>query len=159
MRFESLTDLCQRAPTPLGTTDWIPITEEDVLAFAKATRAEEWIHVDRERAVREGPFGTPVAHGFLTLSLATYAQTQFLDLPPGCVGVNYGVASARFPSHVPVGASVRASGQVVEAQPVPGGARVTVRLTFEVEGGAKPACVADVISLVVAPPDAATFAS
>jgi acyl dehydratase len=122
---------------------------QDVLHFADATRAREWIHTEPERAVREGPYGGPVAHGFLTLSLATYFQTQLLELPSDLVGINYGLQTARFPAAVPVGSRVRANGRLIEAMPYGDGLRITVALRYEREGETRPPCVVEVISLVV----------
>lgn len=144
----SVDELTSRVGEQLGMSSWERITQEDVNAFAKATRATEWIHVDEERA-RAGPFGTTVAHGYLTLSLATRFVTELLSGKEGWVGVNYGLNKVRFPAPVPVGSRVRASGQLIAATPAPEGVRTTVELTYEVEGGTKPPCVAEVLSLVV----------
>ncbi len=148
MRFGTLDDLVRAAPTGLGVTDWETISQHDVDAFGRSTRALEWIHLDGRKAV-EGPFAGPVAHGFLTLALATHFQTQLLELPPVFFGVNYGVRSARFPSPVPVGSRVRATGTLLEAEPAPSGCRILVELRYERAGAAKPPCVAEVITLVV----------
>ena len=144
----SVDGLVHRVGEQLGTSGWERITQEDVNAFAKATRANEWIHVDEERA-RAGPFGRTVAHGYLTLSLATRFVTELLSGKEGWVGVNYGLNKVRFPAPVPVGSRVRASGQLIAATPLDEGVRTTVQLTYEVEGGTKPPCVAEVVSLVV----------
>ena len=127
------------------------ITQADVLKFADATRAREWIHTDPQRA-RNGPFGVPVAHGYLTLALATFFQTELLEFGPSLVGVNYGVASARFPAPVPVGSRVRAFGRLVSARHRQGGARLHVQLTYELDRDSKSPCVAEVISLALPPP-------
>lgn len=149
MKFESIDDLISSAPCDLGWTDWVRIEQDDVFKFADATRAHEWIHTDPERATREGPFGGPVAHGYLTLALATHFQTQLLEFGPALVGVNYGVANARFPAPVPVGSRVRAFGRLTTGSPARGGAQLQVALTYELEGHAKPPCVADIISLAL----------
>lgn len=148
MRFASLEHLASSAPSPLGVTDWVRISQDDVGRFAEVTRAREWIHVDPVRAAA-GPFGTTVVHGFLTLALATWFQSQLLELPDAVVGVNYGLSYARFPDHVPVGSRVRAAGTLRIAERAGAGVRATVRLTYEREGSAKTPCVADVISLIL----------
>ena len=138
------------APCDLGTAGWVTVDQEDVNRFADATRAHEWIHVDADRAQREGPFGTTVAHGFLTLSLATHFQTELLEVGGPVVGGNYGVDSARFPDALPVGSRVRASGRLKSAtRAADGTVRIVVGLTYEREGGGKPPCVADIVSLLV----------
>jgi acyl dehydratase len=148
-RFNTLDALVAAAPCELGTTDWVTVSQEDVSQFAAVTRAREWIHTNVDRAAREGPFGTTVAHGFLTLSLATHFQTELLDVPDDLVGVNYGVQRARFPAPLPVGTRVRAAGGLIESELAGTGARIVVRLVYEAEGGGKPPCVAEMISLVV----------
>src|SRR4051794_38162478 len=100
--FHSVDELLDAVGRDLGQTRWYTITQEHVAKFADATRAHEWIHLDVERAKREGPFGGTVAHGYLTLSLATSFITELMGLP-GAVGVNYGLNRVRFPAPVPVG--------------------------------------------------------
>jgi acyl dehydratase len=148
MRFNSIADLLAEAPCDLGWTDWVRISQDDVLKFADATRAHEWIHTDPDRA-RAGPFGGPVAHGFLTLALATFFQTQLLELGSTLVGVNYGLGRARFPAPVPVDSEVRAFGRLVSAEPSHGGVRLHVELTYELDRGGKPPCVAEIVSLAL----------
>jgi len=148
LTFDTLEELVGAAPTELGFTGWVTLSQEDVWAFAGATRAPEWIHTDPERATCEGPFGGPVAHGFLTLSLATYFTTQLLRSPPKMIGINYGLERVRFPAPVPVGSRVRASGHLLEASPSGSAARLVVRLTYECDEADKPPCVADVVSLI-----------
>ena len=149
LRFDSLEQLLAASRAELGRTDWVTVSQDDVASFADATRAHEWIHTDPERAAREGPFGTAVAHGYLTLALATHFQTQLLQSPPGFVGINYGLERVRFPAPVPVGSRVRALGELVGATPFAAGARTLVRLTYECDATEKSPCVADVVSLVV----------
>ena len=129
----------------LGVTDWVTITQDQIDKFADATLDNQWIHVDVERA-KSGPFGTPIAHGFLTLSLSAYFLGQLVRVSNISMGINYGLDKVRFPSPVPVGSKVRAKGELVEAKEVPGGVQSTVRLTIEREGGDKPAAVVDMIS-------------
>ena len=129
----------------LGATDWVTITQDQIDKFADATLDNQWIHVDVERA-KTGPFGAPIAHGFLTLSLSAYFLGQLVRVSNISMGINYGLDKVRFPSPVPVGSKVRAKGELVEAKEVPGGVQSTVRLTIEREGGDKPAAVVDMIS-------------
>jgi acyl dehydratase len=149
--FATLDEVLGAAGSDLGVTRWHTVTQEAVQHFAEATNAHEWIHVDVERARREGPFGTTVAHGYLTLSLATPFLTELLDVRGGAVGVNYGIDRARFPAPVPVGRRVRARGVLRSAERGGGGVRTVVELTFEVEGGERPPCVAEVVSLLLPP--------
>jgi acyl dehydratase len=129
----------------LGPSDWIEITQEKVNLFADATGDHQWIHVDVERATKESPFGGPIAHGYLTLSLTPLFLPQLIDITGFSMGVNYGTEKVRFPSPVPVGSRVRARAVVDQASEVPGGVQLQVTLTFEVEGGTKPACVATIV--------------
>jgi acyl dehydratase len=129
----------------LGTTGWLEVTQEMVDRFAAATGDHQWIHVDRERAQRESPFGGPVAHGFLTLSLAPRFLPQLVTVTGFAMGVNYGAEKVRFPAPVPVGSSVRAGAVVDEATEVPGGVQLRITLTVEVASGTKPACAATVL--------------
>ena len=128
----------------LGYSDYVTITQEQVNLFADATGDHQWIHVDPERA-KAGPFGGPIAHGYLTLSLAPALLPQILIVGGISMGVNYGCGKVRFPSPVPVGSKVRAGAELVSVEDVAGGAQVTMSVTFEVEGAPKPSCVAEVI--------------
>jgi len=135
------TDLAGLAGTDLGATDWLEITQERVNVFADATDDRQWIHVDPARAA-DGPFGAPIAHGFLTLSLAVTFWTDLLEVDGVTTKVNYGLDRVRFVSPVKVGSKVRMSAVVVEVAEVAGGHQLTVDQTIEIEGGAKPAVVA-----------------
>ena len=128
----------------LGHSDHVEITQEQVQLFADATGDQQWIHTDPERA-KAGPFGGPIAHGYLTLSLTPALLPQILMVGGISMGVNYGCGKVRFPSPVPVGAKVRAGAELVSVEDVAGGAQVTLLVTFEVEGAPKPSCVAEVI--------------
>jgi acyl dehydratase len=128
----------------LGYSDYVTITQEQVNLFADATGDHQWIHVDPERA-KAGPFGGPIAHGYLTLSLAPALLPQIVVVGGISMGVNYGCGKVRFPSPVPVGSNVRAGAELVSVEDVAGGAQVTMQVTFEVEGAPKPSCVAEVI--------------
>jgi len=134
-------DVAGLAGTDLGSTDWLEITQDRVDRFADATDDHQWIHVDPERA-KEGPFGAPIAHGFLTLSLAVKFWTELLDVTGVTTKVNYGLDKVRFVSPVKVGARVRMSAIVAEVAEVPGGYQLTVDQTIELEGAPKPAVIA-----------------
>jgi acyl dehydratase len=145
--FESLDELRAVPPgTDLGVSDWIEVTQDRVDTFAEATGDHQWIHVDVERARRDSPFGGPIAHGYLTLSLSNLVMPQLVEVRGVSLGVNYGTGKVRFPAPVPVGARVRGRGELVACDEVPGGVQTTIRITMEVEGGAKPACVVDALS-------------
>jgi acyl dehydratase len=125
----------------LGHSEWLEITQERVDTFADATGDHQWIHVDVERA-KTGPFGGPIAHGYLTLSLVIPFFTQLLEVEGISMAVNYGLEKVRFPSPVKVGARIRLAASVVGVEDVAGGVQSTFDFTVEVEGSAKPACVA-----------------
>ena len=130
----------------LGVSDWVTITQDRIQAFADATDDQQWIHVDVERARRESPFGAPIAHGYLTLSLAPALLPQIVRVEGVRMGVNYGIEKMRLPSPVPSGGEVRMGAELKDVRELPGGAaRATFGLQFEVRGQRKPACVADVI--------------
>jgi acyl dehydratase len=128
----------------LGTSGWVEVTQDQVNRFADATGDHQWIHVDVERA-KAGPFGGPIAHGYLTLSLAPVLLPEVLQVSGISMGVNYGCNKVRFPSPVPVGSKLRLSAKIVDVEEVAGGAQATISCTFEVEGAPKPSCVAEVI--------------
>jgi acyl dehydratase len=134
-------DLAGLAGTDLGVTDWLEITQERVNVFADATDDHQWIHVDPARAA-DGPFGAPIAHGFLTLSLAVTFWTELLEVDGVTTKVNYGLDKVRFVSPVKVGSKVRMNAVVAEVAEVAGGYQLAVDQTIEIEGGAKPAVVA-----------------
>lgn len=143
--FESPEQLTAALNQPLGETEWLTVTQERVNTFADATDDHQWIHVDPVRA-KDGPFGAPIAHGFLTLSLASRFLPQLIDVRMK-MGVNYGCDKVRFPAPVKVGQRIRASGVIVALEATKDGAlQSTLRLTVEIEGSAKPACVVDTIS-------------
>ncbi|RBY80579.1 dehydratase [Geodermatophilus sp. TF02-6] len=129
----------------LGPTDWVEITQDMVNLFADATGDHQWIHVDVERAKRESPFGGPIAHGYLTLSLVPRFLPQLTETTGFSMGVNYGTEKVRFPSPVPVGSKLRAKAVVDEVTEITGGVQIQQTVTFETEGGTKPACVATIV--------------
>ncbi len=133
----------------LGTSDWLAIEQARIDEFARATGDQQWIHVDPERA-KSGPFGATIAHGYLTLSLVNSFLPQLLEVRGIAMGVNYGCDRVRFPSPVKVGSRVRGAGEMIAAEWVKGGAvQVIVRVTVEIEGSDRPACVVDTISRFV----------
>jgi acyl dehydratase len=128
----------------LGPTDWFEVTQERIDRFARATDDHQWIHVDPARAA-EGPFGTTVAHGYLTLSLVVPLMSQALALDGYGMGLNYGLNRVRFPAPVPSGSRIRATFNVQSVEEVPGGEQGVVLATIEREGGDKPVCVAELV--------------
>jgi acyl dehydratase len=127
----------------LGRSDWYEITQNAVNTFADATGDHQWIHVDVERAEAESPFGGPIAHGYLTLSLLVPLMAQILVVTDTVMGVNYGLNKVRFPSPVPVGAKVRATATLKQVEEVTGGLQLTHSVVVEREGTAKPVCIAE----------------
>jgi acyl dehydratase len=128
----------------IGPSDWREVTQEDIDTFAELTGDHQWIHTDVERAKKESPFGTTVAHGNLTLSLIDGLRIELLRSTGFKLGVNYGWNKVRFPAPVPSGSKIRATAEVVEVEDVGGGwFQVVTRFKVEVEGSEKPACVAD----------------
>jgi acyl dehydratase len=132
--------------TEIGVSDWLEITQERVDAFADATDDHQWIHVDPEKAA-VGPFGGTIAHGFLTLSLTVTLSSQVeLDVGSPRMAINYGLEKVRFPAPVPVGSRIRARVGLVSVSDVEGGIQVNRQVVIEVEGGEKPAMVAETVS-------------
>jgi acyl dehydratase len=129
----------------LGYSPWIVVTQEKVNQFAEATGDHQWIHVDVERAKAESPFGGPIAHGYLTLSLLPAMMPQIVTTTGFKMGVNYGTNRVRFMSPVPVGSNLRLGAKLLSADEIPGGVQVVYEMTFEVEGNPKPACVAEIV--------------
>ncbi|NLP64859.1 MaoC family dehydratase [Paraburkholderia sacchari] len=145
MVFHSADEIVEAVGKDLGVTAWLEMEQGRVTEFAGATNDHQWIHVDPERAA-EGPFGGCIAHGYLTLSLAgSYFLSQLVDVRMR-MGINYGCDRVRFPAAVPVGARVRARGEITRAERFDGGVQATIRVTIEIEGNERPACVADTIS-------------
>jgi acyl dehydratase len=142
--IEGIDGLKAKKGEHLGYSDWLEITQERVNEFAEATGDHQWIHVDPERA-KAGPFGGPIAHGYLTISLAPMLLPQVMRVEGIQMGVNYGINKLRFPSPVPVGSKLRVGAALAEVEDIQGGAQVTLDLTFEVEGKDKPSCVAQAV--------------
>ena len=145
MAFATVDDLRAAVGTVVGHSDWVTVDQERINTFADATGDHQWIHVDPERAA-QGPFGTTIAHGYLTLSLLPLFGPQLLRVDGVKMGVNYGTNKVRFPAPVPVGSKVRATFELVSVDDVEGGVQVVSRVTVEREGGDKPVCVAETVS-------------
>jgi acyl dehydratase len=138
-------DLLNLAGADLGASDWLEIPQRDIDLFAEATHDQQWIHVDAERA-KTGPFGATIAHGYLTLSLLIPLWSQILLIEELGMAVNYGLNKVRFPAPVPSGSKVRLRASLAEVTDLGDGAvQVTVDATMELEGGGKPACVAQMV--------------
>ncbi|MGY1752186.1 MaoC family dehydratase [Blastococcus sp. SYSU D01042] len=127
----------------LGTSEWYEVTQEHVNLFADATGDHQWIHVDPERATKESPFGGPIAHGYLTLSLLVPLFGGVLRVTDTVMGVNYGLNKVRFPSPVPVGSKVRLTATLTGIEDIAGGKQLTFSCVIEREGGDKPVCIAE----------------
>ncbi|OBJ21078.1 MaoC family dehydratase [Mycobacterium colombiense] len=148
--FESVTELAAAAGETLGHSEWVTISQEDVNLFADATGDHQWIHVDPERAAA-GPFGKTIAHGFMTLALLPRLQHQIYTVNGIKLAINYGLNKVRFPAPVPVGSQVRAQSSLVSVDDVGNGAvQATISTTVEIDGSAKPACVAESVVRFVA---------
>lgn len=143
--FGSTQELLGAMGRDLGTTGWITISQERINQFADATEDHQWIHVDVEKA-KAGPFGTTIAHGYLTLSLCAFFLGQLATVSGISMGINYGIDKARFIAPVPSGAKVRGRGEVVAVTEVAGGVQAVLRITVELEGSEKPAAVVDTVS-------------
>lgn len=128
----------------LGYSEYLEITQERVQQFAEATGDFQWIHIDVERA-KSGPFGGPIAHGYLTLSLGPMLYPTVVRIDGFSMGVNYGANKIRFPSPVPVGSRVRLGVKLLEVEEIANGVQMTMEFTFECEGASKPSCVAEII--------------
>ncbi|MEU9670974.1 MaoC family dehydratase [Streptomyces bobili] len=145
LTVNGLDELKKLAGSDLGTSEWIEVTQERIDTFADATGDHQWIHVDPERA-EDGPFGAPIAHGYLTLSLFIPLFTELLDVQGVTTKVNYGLNKVRFPSPVKVGSRIRLTARLAEVEEVPGGMQIAVDGAIEIEGGAKPAAVLQSLS-------------
>ena len=129
----------------LGVSDWVQVTQEKVNMFADSTGDHQWIHVDVERAKKESPFGGPIAHGYLTLSMVAGLLFELYEVKKTKLVINYGLNKVRFPFPVPFGKKVRARAKVLDVKDIEGGVEVALAVTIEIEGGTKPACAAEVV--------------
>ena len=146
--FSGLDDLTAAVGSHLGFSQWHEVTQSQIDLFADATGDHQWIHVDPARAA-QGPFGTTIAHGFLTLSLAPMLSAEVYRLDGVAMGVNYGCNRVRFPAPVKVGTRVRGGVELLSVEPASMGRQVTTRITVEVEDSDKPACVVELVALFV----------
>ena len=142
-----LAELLDAEGEVLGASGWREITQDAVNAFADVTGDHQWIHVDTERA-KETPFGGTIAHGYFTLSLAPALTDEVMSLQGFTFVINYGLNRVRFPAPMPVGGRLRATVKLKSLEEVPGGAQMTLELTFERDGGDKPVCVAESLARV-----------
>lgn len=143
--FEHPNDLLDAVGEKLGPTDWMIVEQERINQFADATDDHQWIHVDPGKAA-DGPFGACIAHGYLTLSLVNKFLPKLIEVQNTTMGVNYGCDKVRFPNTVKVKQRIRGSGEILGVEEKPGAVQATVRISVEVEGEDRPACVADTIS-------------
>lgn len=141
---DTLDDLSALVGRDLGASSWVQIDQGRIDTFAAATDDQQWLHVDPERA-KDGPFGTTIAHGYLTLSLLAPLWTEILEVREVTTKVNYGLNKVRFPAPVPVGSKLRATARLAALEPIPGGAQLTVDATVERDGSDKPVCVAQMV--------------
>jgi acyl dehydratase len=139
----TLAELPSLKGTELGTSDWVEVTQDRVNTFANATDDHQWIHVDVDRANAESPFGGPIAHGYLTLSLLIPMWSQVLTVTDMTMAVNYGLNKVRFPAPVPVGSKVRLVATLSDVEQIKGGLQLNVAAVIEREGGDKPVCIAE----------------
>jgi acyl dehydratase len=144
--FSSAEELRAAVGEPLGYSDWHAIDQGRIDRFAEATGDHQWIHVDPEKA-KAGPFGTTIAHGYLTLALIPWLMSEVVAYDGVKMGINYGTNKVRFPAPVPVGSRVRAGAELAQAEDVGGGGvQIVTRVTIEVEGQEKPSCVAETVA-------------
>jgi acyl dehydratase len=143
--IDKLTDLQALVGQEIGTSDWVVVDQKRIDAFADATGDHQWIHVDPVRAAA-GPFGSTVAHGFLTLSLLPVMFASGFEVHDTHMGLNYGLNRVRFPAPVPVDSRLRAHFKLLSYETIDGGAQLTVEVTMEREGSAKPVCVAESVT-------------
>ena len=143
--FEHLGELQALVGQHIADSDWIGIEQSRIDRFAEATGDHQWIHVDPQRAAA-GPFGSTVAHGFLTLSLLPEMSASAFEVRDTRMGINYGLGKVRFPAPVPVGSRLRGRFKLLAYEPIDGGAQLTVEVTMEREGHLKPVCVAESIA-------------
>ena len=147
--FDGPRALLAAVGTTVGPTEWLTISQEQVNLFAQATGDDQWIHVDVERA-NEGPFGAPIAHGYLTMSLCAPLLAKLVQVDNISMGINYGVNTARFVSPVLGGSRIRARGEIAEVVEVIGGVQAVVTITIDIEGADKPAAVVETVSRYLA---------
>jgi acyl dehydratase len=146
--IKSLSELSTFKDKEIGVSPWHKVTQEQINRFADATLDHQWIHVDPERSQKESPFGTSIAHGFLTLSMAPFLMGEIFDVQHVGVWINYGLNKVRFSAHVPVNSKIRMRAKLLDFNQRESGAFINLQLTFELEGGTKPVCIAESLSLL-----------
>ncbi|WP_295760813.1 MaoC family dehydratase [Undibacterium sp.] len=146
--IHSLAELTSLVGQEVAVSDWIEISQQRINTFAEATGDMQWIHIDVERAKRESPFGTPIAHGFLTLSLLPMLMQNAIHISYIKMGVNYGLNKVRFPAPVPVGSKLRGHLKLLAVEKITDGAQMSWEISVEREGGDKPVCVAESIARI-----------
>lgn len=132
----------------VGVSEWHQVTQDQINQFADATNDHQWIHIDTERCQQESPYKTTIAHGFLTLSQAPFFMDQIFKIEDISMGINYGLNSVRFMSHVPVDSKIRMRAELITLNRSEQTAKTTFKLTFEIEGGSKPVCIAEMLGLI-----------
>ena len=145
IHITNLSSMQQRVGEELAVGDWVTVDQPMIDKFAEATGDHQWIHIDAERA-KKGPFGTTIAHGFLTLSLLPRLAESAIKIDDVGMGVNYGLNRVRFPAPVPSGSRIRAHMKLLSYEPIDGGAQLVMEVTMERDGGDKPVCVAETVS-------------
>jgi acyl dehydratase len=143
--FNHPSELLSTVGQHLGYSDWLTVDQERINQFADATDDHQWIHVDPDRA-KDGPFGACIAHGYLSLSLANKFLPEVVEVKNISMGVNYGCDKVRFPAAVPVGSKLRGGCELISADEIKGGIQAVIRITVEIDGNERPACVIDTIS-------------
>jgi acyl dehydratase len=146
--FANLDEFAAAKGEPLGHGAWHTVTQDQIDRFADATGDHQWIHVDTEKAA-QGPFGATIAHGYLTLSLIPFLGKEIYRVDGITMGINYGLGKVRFPSVVPVGSRIRAGAELIDLTDRTQGKQATLRWTVEIDGGDKPACVAETIVVYI----------
>ncbi|MEZ0076358.1 MaoC family dehydratase [Planotetraspora sp. GP83] len=146
--FANVQELKAAVGETFGPGEWRPVTQQQVNQFADATGDHQWIHVDPERAAN-GPFGSTIAHGYMSLALLPVLMGALVHVEGLAMAINYGLNRVRFPAPVPVGSRVRATGELLDVKGTPSGYLASMRVTVEVEGGKRPACLADALTLYV----------
>jgi len=146
IRIPSVAALKDFVGQPMGPSDWVTVTQERIQSFADATGDQQWIHTDPERAKSQSPFGTAIAHGYFTISLAPPLIEQLFQIEGCSMTVNYGIEKMRLQEPVPAGGRIRLSAEISKVRMLPsGGARTSIHFVFEVDGGKRPACVCDAV--------------
>lgn len=146
--FENVAEMQDYVGKELGISDWILIEQNRINLFAEATGDHQWIHLDAERAAKESPYKTTIAHGFLVLSMASNICYQTFEIKNLSAAINYGLDRVRFPNATPSGGYLRGHVTLLEFEEIPGGAKFKTSIVFEIKGQEKPACVAEVLSQV-----------